>query len=234
MVSAVLAGNETQDMSKCLGDTSTTNGSSSSGPDDSACRRKYVAYKPMVYIYSDSDGRRVNVNLGDPSKLTSTYPRMDASNGWNVIADRNGDLRDVDTGRNLYGLYWEGKGNHFDTSMHEGFIVRGKDSASFLEEKLAKLGLNEHEAEEFIVYWLPKMESHEYNYVRFETQDEINEYMPLDVNPKPDTVIRVMMNIHPLTGKEAGELGATLKPQKLPGTPSRNGLTVVEWGASEF
>ena len=34
-----------------------------------------------------------------------------------------------------------------------------------LEEKLAILGLTERESEEFIVYWLPKLEKNKYNYI---------------------------------------------------------------------
>ena len=47
------------------------------------------------------------------------------------------------------------------------------DSNFTKEEKLAILGLNEREAEEFIIYWLPKLESNKYNYIRFATEEEI-------------------------------------------------------------
>ena len=97
-------------------------------------------------------------------------------------------------GRSLYALYYEGKA--FEAAFKvedEGFVVKREDTTSFLEDKLARLGLNEHEAEEFIVYWLPKLNEHEYNYIRFADADEINRAMPLDINPQPDTVIRVMM-----------------------------------------
>ena len=75
----------------------------------------------------------------------------------------------------------------------DGFIVSREDTVSFLEDKLARLGLNEHEAEEFIVYWLPKLQQNSYNYIRFATMDEINKAMPLNINPNPDTVIRILM-----------------------------------------
>ena len=55
--------------------------------------------------------------------------------------------------------------------------VKGTDVAEFLEDKLALLGLNEREAEEFIVYWLPKLQENKYNYIRFATMEEINENM---------------------------------------------------------
>lgn len=40
-----------------------------------------------------------------------------------------------------------------DIPVNEGFVVKGEDSSKFLEEKLAKLGLNEKESEEeYIIY----------------------------------------------------------------------------------
>ncbi len=59
-------------------------------------------------------------------------------------------------------------------NLKEGFVVKGNQTIQFLEEKLAVLGLNERESEEFIVYWLPKLQKNEYNYIRFATLEEIN------------------------------------------------------------
>lgn len=73
--------------------------------------------------------------------------------------------------------------------------MKGTDVAEFLEDKLALLGLNEREAEEFIVYWLPKLQENKYNYIRFATMEEINENMPLKFSTEPDSLIRVLMNI---------------------------------------
>ena len=138
-------------------------------------------------------------------------------------------MTDTKTGRKLYALYWEGKNTNskFDGLMNEGFCVKGEDSAIFLEEKLKILGLNEREAEEFIVYWLPKLEKNKYNYIRFETMEEINENMPIDIVPKPDTVIRVMMEFKGLEDE------IDVKEQKLE-TPARNGFVAVEWGGTEL
>ena len=111
----------------------------------------------------------------------------------------------------------------------DGFIVSREDTVSFLEDKLARLGLNEHEAEEFIVYWLPKLKQNNYNYIRFATMDEINNAMPLDINPNPDTIIRVMMTFKGLDKPIEG-----IAEQQLPTTPTRDGFTVVEWGGSEI
>jgi hypothetical protein len=66
------------------------------------------------------------------------------------------------------------------------------------------------------------MENNEWNLIRFETIEEQNENMPLNIKPKPDTVIRVMMD-----WKSIGN-PIDIPEQQLT-TPERNGFTVVEW-----
>ena len=183
-----------------------------------------ISYKPIIYLYPEKE-TEVSVSLGYPELLTTVYP--DYNNGWNVLARPDGSLIDLSTGRNLYALYWEGNTVE-KPEMDEGFVVAGKDSARFLEEKLAILGLSDREAEEFIVYWLPKLESSPFNLIRFETSEEIEKNMPLSVSPAPDMVIRVMMDFVPLDKR------TNVPEQILPTTPKRSGFTVVEWGGSEL
>ena len=110
---------------------------------------------------------------------------------------------------------------------NDGFVVKGNDVATFLEEKLAILGLTERESEEFIIYWLPKLEANKYNYIRFATLDEINDNMPLEINPNPDTVIRVLMTFKGL------DKPIEVQEQQLT-TPERKGFVAVEWGGTEI
>lgn len=181
-----------------------------------------VQLKPMLYLYPESE-TELNVELGAPENLSTSYPKY--SDGWNVLASPDGSLTDLKTGRELYGLYWEGFNGNFPVT-DEGFIVRGDEASDFLEEKLGILGLNEREAEEFIVYWLPKMEGNEFNYVRFASLEEINEYMPLRISPSPDTIIRVLMITRPVDNE------LKINEQVLEPAPERNGFTVIEWGGS--
>ena len=181
-------------------------------------------YKPIIYLYPE-ETTQLTVTLGKPENITCSYPKYD-NDGWQVIANPNGDLEDVKTGRKLYALYWEGINNN-NANLKEGFVVKSEDTISFLEEKLAVLGLNERESEEFIVYWLPKLQENKYNLIRFATKEEIDEDMPLQFSKQPDTVIRVLMQYKGLNNyKEIPE-------QKLE-TPERKGFVAVEWGGTEI
>ena len=177
------------------------------------------AMKPIIYIYPQEE-TNLTVKLGYPENITCSYPKY--KDGWNIIAKPNGNLIDLETGRNLYALYWEGL-NTENIELDEGFCVKGENSAEFLEQKLSILGLNEREAEEFIVYWLPILENNKYNIIRFATLDEINSYMPLEISEKPDSLIRILMEF------KSSNTYVNLPEQHLE-TPSRNGFVVVEWG----
>ena len=107
---------------------------------------KNFAHKPIIYIYPEEE-IEVEVKVSNPEKFTCTYPKYKDS--WKVLAKPTGDLVDIETGKKLYSLYWEGL-NTTKPNYKEGFIVKGEEVATFLEEKLEILGLNEREKEEFI------------------------------------------------------------------------------------
>ena len=103
--------------------------------------------------------------------------------------------------------------------------MAGKDSAAFLEDALAKLGLTRREANEFIIYWLPLLEANPYNLISFQT-DAYTECAELEITPEPDTLIRVYMAWKSL------ESAVEIQPQTFP-APRREGFTVIEWGGSQ-
>ena len=184
------------------------------------------AYKPIIYLYPENE-IQLNVKLGYPELATCLYPEYDLKSGWNVLAKTNGDLIDLNTNRNLYALYYESKNKKEYNVTDEGFVVSREDTVKFLEEKLEILGLNDREAEEFIIYWLPKLQENEYNYIRFASMDEINENMPLEFSQQPDTLIRILMTYKGLNTP------IQVKEQNLEKI-ERKGFTAVEWGGSEI
>lgn len=181
-----------------------------------------VAYKPIIYIYPEQE-QNVKVTLGSSDKLLVSYPVY--NNGWNILAKPDGTLIDNKTNRELYSLYYESENNVNFKIENEGFVISKDEIIPFLEEKLEILGLNPREQEEFIIYWLPILQKNNYTYIRFATNEEINNNMSLQVEPSPDTMIRVLMVFKGLEEK------INVKEQTLPKV-TRNGYTVVEWGAT--
>ena len=103
--------------------------------------------------------------------------------------------------------------------------MAGEGTAAFLEDALARLGLTEREANEFIIYWLPRMEGNPYNLISFQT-DAYTDAAELTIDPAPDTLIRVFLAWKGL------DAPVEVEPQKLT-APERAGFTAVEWGGAE-
>ena len=181
-------------------------------------------YKPIIYLYPEKT-QKLSVKLGYKDKITVSYPNY--INGWNVLANPNGDLRDLDTNKNLYSLYYESYTVYKFKVEKDGFIVKKENIAQFLEDKLSILGLTYKEAEEFIIYWLPVLQKNPYNYIRFATIEEINQNMPLEFSEQPDTLIRVLMTYKGL------HKPIDVEEQQLE-TPERIGFVAVEWGGTEI
>lgn len=180
-----------------------------------------VSAKPVIYLYPEKE-MQVSVKLKYNGKLLYTYPSYDS--GWNVTAKPDGTLINSKDKREYSYLFWEGK---TDTKydMSRGFVVKGKDTAAFLQDKLSEMGLTPKEYNEFIVYWLPKMQDNPYNLITFQGKS-YTDSAKLKVEPKPDSVLRVFMAYKKLN-----------KPVEVEEPDIkryyRRGFTVVEWGGTE-
>lgn len=183
--------------------------------------------KPVLYLYpTEKQLVNVKINLNNQT-IIHPYPAYNKEKGWNVIASPDGNLINQATGKTHYCLFWESEGKPLMSNIKEGFVVKGEETAIFLEEKLAKLGLNAREANEFIVFWLPQLEQNPYNAIYF-ANEEYNKATQLNITPTPETQIRVMMVWQSLNEN------MKLKEQVLPQTPNRRGFTVVEWGGTQI
>ena len=185
--------------------------------------------KPIIYIYPEEPTDvKMELSLKN-EELTCVYPKnktlTDNSIEWNVRASEDGTLKDYDTGLDLYSLYWEPNGES-SVDFSTGSCVKGEETSEFLNDRLRALGLNAKETEEFIVYWLPKMESNKYNLISFDTES-YTENAELSLTPEPDSLIRVFMSF------KGSDKFIKLQEQDLGSTPSREGYTVVEWGGTE-
>jgi hypothetical protein len=180
-----------------------------------------VAYKPVIYLYPQQT-MKVDVQLDYDGELICTYPQY--QNGWSVIAQSDGTLKDVKTGKEYSYLFWEGVSD-VEYDFSKGYVVKGEDTAEFLQAKLAEIGLTPRKYNEFIVYWLPMMQNNPYNLITFQGDVYTNSAV-LDIQPEPDSVLRVFMAYKAL--KKSIEIE---EPQITPF--ERKGFAAVEWGGTE-
>jgi hypothetical protein len=183
--------------------------------------------KPVIYLYPTKP-TNVTVQLSNVKDLTFTYPKY-AEDGWNVLANTDGTLKT--SGKEFNYLFWEGKihQSKLGVDLTTGFIVKSDTVTQFLENALAKAGLNTKESEDFITWWAPRLSQNEFNFVHFNFTEQYDAIAKLDINPLPDSYLRLFMLWAPLP---EGKMDHLVK-QEIP-LVTRKGFTVVEWGGTEL
>jgi hypothetical protein len=179
--------------------------------------------KPVIYLYPENE-MDVTVAIDYNGELGVTYPEY--YNGWSVTARPDGTLINHADGLEYSYLFWEGRSDSVAYDFSKGFAVSGADTAAFLRDKLASLGLTPREYNEFIVYWLPQMQNNPYNLITFQ-QEAYTGNAKLIITPEPDSMLRVFMAYKPLDAYTA------IEPQELEPF-ERTGFTVVEWGGARL
>lgn len=204
--------------------------------------------KPVIYLYPEKS-TDIHVSFSSPVALNTNIPTY--NNGWFVRADSDGTLTDLQPqytncskidkshrgseyatdacNNNIYPyIYWSGKSveNEYPKS-DEGWVVEKGNLLTFMQGKLKEIGLTQKESNDMISYWVPKMNQKNapFYYIRFIQTKEMNAFVPMNVNPMPDSVLRVFLDWKELNSKPF----VTPVPQRLEKV-SRKGFVYVEWG----
>jgi hypothetical protein len=215
-----------------------------------------IGCKPAVYLYPPTK-QLVNVKVSPKGFLTYTDPLYDLKTGWTVEAYPDGkiyDSRYVTYDKSFNYLYYESKiRDEFVYKPTKGWVIQSsafspQSSEWFgpMEDKfnqlLPQLGLNTLQTKDFIDYWKKALPYSPYYFIGIMDQDNIDQFEPLTITPKPDSVNRVRIYFERLdqpkiveapdiVDQRTSELGnQTLDPDS-PIHQSTNSLfRVVEWG----
>lgn len=189
-----------------------------------ACRTRHrEVKKPVIYLYPETE-QAVSVRLNYfGEELIATYPVYNS--GWEVVASPDGSLLNKSDNQTYQYLFYEGNYEK-KISFDCGFSVPKELTIPFLQESLKKIGLIPREYNDMISFWLPELNKHEWNFIHFSINREYSAYSTLEVVPKPDSEIRVMMEFSGMNNK------LDIPSQNLPSL-ERNGFTLVEWGGVE-
>jgi len=179
--------------------------------------------KPVIYLYPEKP-MNISVKVRPGNGISFSDPEY-GKDGWNVFADTQSNILNLKDGKTYPYLFWEGQGDVPYQIPSTGFVVAEGKLSIFLDEKLKLLGLNDKEAFDFKEFWVPKMleERTPYYFVTFLSQRFTDLNAPLSIFPKPDTVVRVLMDYKGMDQYEQ------VSEPKI-NTPERKGFTAVEWG----
>ena len=182
--------------------------------------------KPVIYLYP-TQKTNVTLSVHPKGELSFTYPEYKEK--WEFTAFPSGEIKINDNSYNY--LFWESEQlvNVNEVNQTEGVVVAKEDLMEFLESALNEFGFNSKEKMDFITYWAPQMLKHEATEVRFMFNDECTLFADLDIEPRPNNLLRFYMIWNPtdafhLDGKRTLEIP----------TQSRTGFTVLEWGGMEI
>ena len=103
------------------------------------------------------------------------------------------------------------------------FYVEKDDAIDFLQDKLSEIGLNDHERNEFMLYWLPILEENEKSLVRFAYTEELQADNAVKISPAPDSFLRVHIYVEKVNANPD-------LPEPTLLHFERKGFTAVEWG----
>ncbi|MEI7621728.1 MAG: hypothetical protein WCJ51_04295 [Candidatus Moraniibacteriota bacterium] len=178
--------------------------------------------KPVIYLYPEQK-EKISVQVTPTAGMSVSIPEYNG--GWNVVADSQSNIFNLADEKTYPYLFWEGSGNSIYHMPERGFVVTMENLNSFFDEKLSQEGLIQKEINDFKEFWIPKMltEKKPYYFVTFVDRATIDKLAPLEINPKPDTTIRVLMDFKGLDNSIPVQ-GFNIK------TPQRIGFTAVEWG----
>ncbi|MBI3379674.1 hypothetical protein HY029_02895, partial [Candidatus Gottesmanbacteria bacterium] len=183
--------------------------------------------KPAIYLYPQKE-TSVTVKLHPEGFLTLSDPPYNSEKGWQVIAYPDGTIQTTDNKQQITKypyLYYEARLEKIPV-VTSGFVIKKSDLTSFLPDKLHSLGLNNREIQDYMEYWLPRLNNISENYllIYFMNKNQIDTIEPLDIDMKIDSEIRIRTYFKPLISP------IDIKQQNLEPPPVRNGNALVEWG----
>lgn len=173
--------------------------------------------KPNIYIYP-SEFIELDVNLNFPQGGFVVESIPEYNDGWHVVVDTSGLINNE-----FRFLFYEVQvPNLF---QHEkGWIIKKENLSNFFRDNLSKIGFLNDEINDFIEYWIPRLDSATEYLIYPQYQEEISSVIELSFSEDPESLLRLFYVI-----KENSNQIGYLQTPKIPEF-KRKGFTVVEWG----
>lgn len=186
-------------------------------PDDDDNEEYAEVDKPNIYIYTQEQ-IQLTVNLDFPlgGEIVTSIP--DYGTGWNISVDTNGLID------NTYSFLFYESIQPDIWQINNGWIIEKSELESFFTANLSDYGFYGQEINDFIDYWIPKLDNYKYYSICPQTSVLINNVIELSFSKQPDNILRLFYVIK----------GYDKLPNKLiePSitTFDREGYFVTEWG----
>ncbi len=176
-----------------------------------------VVRKPNIYLYPETN-QRISVQIVFPlgGKIVQSDP--DYGSGWLVDVEPSGRIN----GQYDYLFYEAQVPDRYQ--YFSGWIIHRDTLSAFFVHTMAQVGFSTREITDFIDYWEPRLNSHPLFEVYPQQGAQLDGLIQLQVNPVPQSQLRLFFVIQP----------ARVNPADLT-TPhlskaNRIGYHLAEWG----
>ena len=174
--------------------------------------------KPNIYIYpTQKINLTIEIDFPYGGSVIESIPFYDEI--WNINVDPSGLIN------NQYNfLYYECKvPDRFQRNY--GWDVEGDQLENFFRNNLSETGFIETEIEDFIEYWIPRLESSDDYLIYPQFCADIDPFIELQFSNEPESLLRLLYVIETKQINDEIELLEPVIPEFV-----RKGFTVTEWG----
>ena len=191
-------------------------------PDDDCdyepeCDTCNIVRKPNIYIYP-GDNIQLTVKLDFPlgGEIVTSIPEY--GTGWNVSVDTNGLID------NTYSYLFYESTQPDIWQKNEGWIIKRTELETFFRDNMTNYGFNGQEIEDFVNYWIPRLDNFSYYSIFPQTVEQIDDVIELSFSKQPDKVLRLFYLINGHDNLLNKLVEPTINSSK------REGFFVAEWG----
>lgn len=180
-------------------------------------------YKPNIYIYGE-EGTELSVTFDTPQLLTTTIPEYNDT--WDVALEEDGQLT-VDGLSDFDFLFYESVTLPELLQDESGFVINADTREEQFREIMTEYGFNETETDDFVEFWMEKLEEN-VDYVMYpQLTEAVDIAMPITVEAEEefDSYYRIwfyFVNVAEV------DMAAVSEPEIVP--VEHDGFTLIEWG----
>jgi hypothetical protein len=176
-----------------------------------------MVYKPNIYLYPTYTTKmNVSMSLPQGGCICESDPQYPAQ--WqNIKVKPSGSIN------NQYDFLFYEAMLPDQWQYESGWSVKMNDLEMFFRENMAEYGFVDHEINDFIDYWIPKLQDSPYYNIYPQHTEKINGLVELNISKIPNSVLRLFYVIKAAPEKE---------DMPVPDIPAfdAKGFAVREWG----
>ena len=185
--------------------------------DENECDTCNLVYKPNIYIYPN-EKIELSVKLDFPigGKVVTSIPEY--GTGWNILVDASGLINDT------YSYLFYESTQPDVWQRNNGWNIQTDKLESFFRNNMTEYGFNGREINDFIEYWIPRLNDYPLYSIYPQTKSIIDDVIQLDFSKQPENIMRLFYFI-----KGHSQLQDKLAAPTIDNFV-REGYSVTEWG----